>query len=106
MSEKILDMAMKMMYHVKMKIEDTRFYYYHTPTGKYCYFSVYDPHIRSYELDVLDEFSVDILYCAKNVLREDLEGYSIWSEDNEMGYIGKPILEAFEMRECKVTYEY
>lgn len=99
-------MAMKMIYHVNMKIEDTKFYYCHKLTGKYCYFSNCDPHIRSYEVNVLDEFSVDILYCAKNVLREDLECYSIWAEDNEMGYIGKPILEAFEMRECKITYEY
>jgi len=101
-----VDMVTKMMYHVKMKIEETRFYYYHKPTGKYCYFSDCDSDIICYNVNLLDEFSTYILYCAKNVLREDLECYSIWAKDNEMGYIGKPILDAFEMRECKITYEY
>ncbi len=106
MSKKILDMAMKMIYHVNMKIEDTKFYYYHKPTGKYCYFPRYETLNKKNQLFLLDEFSVDILYCAKNILREDLEHNSFWSEDNEQGYVGKPILEAFEMRECKITYEY
>ena len=82
---------------------DTKFAYRHKPTGKWCYIHAYydelrwDPKVRV--LDLIDNFESDILYCAKNIIEEDL----LCSTMNDVKYAAQNFLE-FELVEIEIAY--
>jgi len=64
---------------------EIKFCYKHKPTGKFVYLSEWNDENEplKFYIYLVDEFSSDILYSAKNILMETLEIYSCWGLDHE-----------------------
>ena len=83
-----------------MKHGDKKFAYRYKPTGQWVY--IWDGMGTLY-VHLMDEFSPDCCFCAKNMAWEALD-FSYWNR-NETGMNGIVNAELFELIEIEVTHK-